>query len=107
MCVLHNFIWCNMLMCLYSIRWHKGHGFCQVRIEVILIKIRFFFLSLGNHVKSAFDIWKVAICAAHTKQVKSITHPQLLTCYSVTSHLILRHVPIYPLPPTIIMEKSL
>lgn len=22
-CVLHNFIWCNILMCLFSIRGHK------------------------------------------------------------------------------------
>jgi hypothetical protein len=33
---LHIFIWCNMLMCLFSIRGHKGLGFCQVLTEVIL-----------------------------------------------------------------------
>jgi hypothetical protein len=34
-CVLYIFFWCNMLMCLFSIRGHKGLGFCQVRTEVI------------------------------------------------------------------------
>jgi hypothetical protein len=43
-CVLHNFIWCNMLMCLFSIREHKGFGFCQVRTEVI--PKRFLFITL-------------------------------------------------------------
>jgi hypothetical protein len=43
-CVLHNFIWYNMLMCLFSIRGHKGLGFCQVRTEVILIVCLYLFL---------------------------------------------------------------
>jgi hypothetical protein len=47
MCVLHNFIWCNMLMCLFSIRGHKGLGFAKSELKLFPFENNF------QHLKSS------------------------------------------------------